>query len=171
VLYSYKLKEMLVVGNLYVALTMLIPFLFGNYVVSGALRGSILLISVMVFFSGFAREIHGTIRDYRGDVKMRRATTLPRAIGVENAALDALLFYLAAVAISIFLFFFVAPFANNPLFGAMIGVSDMMLLYVGLGYVYKKKRAQQFYERTRNVSLLAMGLALVAILISAAVYI
>lgn len=170
-LYSYRLKEVLLVGNAYIAFTMVIPFIYGDYVVSNGLLNSIVLISVMVFFSGFAREIHGTVRDYKGDVKVRRAITLPRAIGIGSAAIDALLFYLVAIAISAYLFLVVPPFALNLVFGPAIGVSDLMLLYVSLGYVYKKRHVQQFYEISRGISLFAMLLALIAIILSALVYV
>ena len=169
VLYSYKLKEVFLLGNIYIALTMVIPFVFGNYVVSASLAWSIVPISAMVFLSGFAREIHGTIRDYGGDVKVRKVRTLPRVVGVRNAASTALLLYAIAVAISAYLFVAVMPFMLNIAFGAIIFVSDLLLMYVGVGYVYTTKR--KFYEKTRNISLLAMGLALIAIVLSTLVYV
>jgi 4-hydroxybenzoate polyprenyltransferase len=168
VLYSYKLKEVFLLGNAYIALTMVIPFVFGNYVVSESLVWAIVPISVMVFMSGLAREIHGTIRDYGGDVKVRKVRTLPRVIGVHGASVSAFALYAIAIAISGYLFSSVPPFMLNWAYAVPIIVSDLMLLYVGLGYVYSAKR--KFYEKTRNVSLLAMGLALIAILASAAFY-
>ncbi|MEM3202623.1 MAG: UbiA family prenyltransferase, partial [Candidatus Micrarchaeaceae archaeon] len=44
-LYSYKLKEMLLLGNMYVAFSMSIPFIFGNYAVSTELMVYTILIS------------------------------------------------------------------------------------------------------------------------------
>ncbi len=164
-LYSYKLKETFLLGNVYVALTMLIPFIFGSYVVSTTLAPGVALVSVMVFLSGLAREIHGTIRDFGGDTKVRKARTLPRVIGTHASSALALVLYAAAVAISAYLFFLVQPFRFNLVYGAIVFVSDLLLLYVGIGYVMVKK--QKFYEKTRNVSLFAMGLALIGILAAA----
>jgi geranylgeranylglycerol-phosphate geranylgeranyltransferase len=163
-LYSYKLKEMLVVGNAYIALAMVIPFFFGNYVVSSTVGEGIVLISAMIFFSGLAREIHGTIRDYEGDVKARKVRTIPTAIGIMPASLLALVLYLAAAAVSAYLFFNIAPFKSNLAFGALIALSDALLLYVGFSHV--SKNAKTFYGIGRNVSLIAMGIALVAIMLS-----
>ncbi|MDE1855329.1 MAG: UbiA family prenyltransferase [Candidatus Micrarchaeota archaeon] len=168
-MYSYVLKEVFLMGNIYVALTMVIPFVFGNYVNTSALQANVLLISAMVFLSGLAREIHGTIRDFRGDVKVRKAKTLPRVIGMRGSATVALVLYILAIAISAFLFLYVAPFALNIVYGTIIFASDLMLLYVGLGYMYTDK--QKFYEKTRSVSLIAMGMALIGIIASALVYI
>jgi len=169
-LYSMRLKEILLVGNVYIALTMVIPFIFGNYVVSTSLSGTVLVLCAMVFLSGMAREIHGTIRDYSGDVKVRNARTLPRVIGIRRAAWVALLFYLAAIAVSAYLFLYVPPFVLNLVFGAIIFVSDLLFLYVGLGYLYKKRKMQEFYDGSRNVSLLAMGLALISIILTVLVH-
>ncbi len=169
-LYSYRLKETLLAGNIYIAFTMAIPFIFGNYVVSATLSGTVLVLSAMVFLSGLAREVHGTIRDYRGDVKARKAKTLPRAIGVRAAAAVAFALYLIAIAISAYLFLSVAPFMLNLAFGAPILASDLMLLYVASGYLFERRKTRQFYDKTRNVSLIAMGLALIAIAFSVLVH-
>lgn len=170
VLYSYRLKEVLLLGNAYIALTMVIPFVFGAYVVGRSISTAVALICVMIFASGLAREIHGTIRDYEGDVRMRNAVSLPRAVGLGPAAYGAMLLYLTAIAVSAFLFVFVAPFAGNLVFTAPILVSDALLAYVAAAYVLRVRHMRKhyaFFERSRNVSLAAMGLALLAILASA----
>lgn len=80
IVYSWKLKEVLLLGNAYIALSMVIPFIYGSYVSGGALAPAIAPVCAMVFLSGLGREIHGTIRDYSGDVKVRNARTLPRRL-------------------------------------------------------------------------------------------
>jgi geranylgeranylglycerol-phosphate geranylgeranyltransferase len=168
ILYSYRMKELFLLGNIYIAFTMVIPFVFGNYVVSSGLTNGIILVSVMVFMSGLAREIHGTIRDYKGDIKVRNVRSLPKVLGVGTSALIALVLYVMAIITSGYLFFTVAPFMTNLIYGVIITVSDLMLLYVAVGYVLE--RSQKFYEKTRNVSLVSMGLALVAIALSALIH-
>jgi geranylgeranylglycerol-phosphate geranylgeranyltransferase len=163
ILYSYKLKGIAVVGNVYIAFSMAIPFIFGNYVVSQNIGAGIIMVSVMIFMSGLAREIHGTIRDLKGDSVARNLRTLPRIIGIEASAALAFLIYLVAILISAYLFFFVSPFAYNLLYALMIGTTDLMLLYTGIGFMFR--RDQKFYGLARNVSLAAMALALVAILL------
>jgi geranylgeranylglycerol-phosphate geranylgeranyltransferase len=168
ILYSYRMKELFLLGNIYIAFTMVIPFIFGNYVVSPKLTNGIMLVSAMVFMSGLAREIHGTIRDYKGDIKVRNVRSLPKVLGIGTSALLALVLYIIAIIISAYLFFAVAPFMMSPIYGIIITVSDLMLLYVAVGYVVQK--SQKFYEKTRNVSLISMGLALVAIVLSALIH-
>jgi geranylgeranylglycerol-phosphate geranylgeranyltransferase len=169
IIYASKLKEMLLVGNAYIALSMAIPFIYGSYVESGALAPAVLPVCAMVFLSGLAREIHGTIRDYSGDVKMRNAMTLPKAAGISAAAAAALVLYVLAIATSAYLFVYVAPFRANLAYVAPVIVSDALLLYVGIGHVlYHTKK---FYLSARDVSLAAMALAILAILIAPLIHI
>ncbi len=164
-LYSYKLKEMLFIGNAYIGLSMAIPFIFGNYVVRTSISESILLVSFMIFLSGLAREIHGTIRDYHGDTEVRNARTMPAAIGKENSAIVAMILYVIAIGISVYLFLLVVPFKNNIAYAIMVGLSDILLGYISIGYLIRKDN--EFYERTRNLSLAAMALALLSFVIVA----
>lgn len=159
-LYSYRLKETLFLGNAYIALSMVIPFIFGSYVVNSSPGTAVIVISVIVFASGLAREIHGTIRDYQGDKKIRNVKTLPRKIGIGASATISLLLYLFAIILSIYLFLYVPPFTNSMTYAVLVGLTDLMLLYVGIGYLMFPK--QKFYDKTRNISLFAMGIALIA---------
>lgn len=165
-LYSYKLKEILLVGNIYIALAMVIPFIYGSYVVSNVLPYAIIVISIMVFLSGLAREIHGTIRDYRGDIKERESVNLPKLVGTRGSSYLALILYLIAISLSVYLFLYVAPFSYNLVFLSMMAASDILVLYSGIGYVLVKSKKSGFYDLSRNISLLAMAIALLAILIS-----
>ena len=163
-LYSYRLKETLFIGNAYIALSMVIPFIFGVYVVSSSLNNAIILVSIMIFLSGLAREIHGTIRDYLGDKKIRDVKTIPAVIGLKNAAILALILYIFAIALSVFLFTSVNPFRYNLVYGLLILIVDLMLAYVAIRSLAVKQKS--YYRLTRNLSLGAMGLALIAILLS-----
>lgn len=165
-LYSYRLKEIPLLGNAYVALSMAIPFIFGDYVVSRTLLPVIVLVFFLVFVSGLGREIDGTIRDFRGDRK-RKALTLPMLFGIRPSAYLGFFLYVAAIEISIHLYLAVAPFMGNLVYGVPILVSDAMLLYSGVVFTAMQSKS---YGLVRNVSLAAMGLALVGILISSVVY-
>lgn len=162
--YSFRLKEFPIVGNAYVALSMSIPFIFGNYVVTNIANSAVMIIFAMIFLAGMAREIDGTIRDYRGDKKMRNVKTLPMVIGMRWSACAALLLYAIAIAISIYMFFRVPPFQNNTVYASMISFVDLMLLYSGIAFVIGDKGRYNF---VRNISLAAMALALITILASA----
>ncbi len=169
-LYSYRLKTMPVIGNAYVALSMAIPFVFGNYAVSNSLNQGIYLVSAMVFLSGLSREVHGTIRDLKGDVKARNAKTLPIYIGVKGSAVFGLILTLFAVLISLFLFATFRPFLWNYYYLVPILVVDILLLYIGIEHVIIKKGRREFYALARHLSLYAMIIAILAIFIAALVH-
>ena len=160
-LYSYKLKEVFLLGNFYVALSMVIPLIYGNFVVSDALTYSVLIISIMIFLAGVSREIHGTVRDYEGD-KKRRVNSLPIKIGKINASIIAGIFYFVAIVLSFYLFFYVAPFYNF-IYLILIILTDVLLGYISVGYIVKNNR--EFYDKARNLSLIAISIALFAILL------
>lgn len=167
-LYSYRLKDMLLLGNIYIAFAMAIPFVFGDFVVSRTLAPGIIAIFFIVFLSGLAREIHGMIRDYHGDAKARRTRNLVQHTGKAKAAQMAFVLYLEAVLISVFVFFFVQPFRYNIYYMMPIAIADIMLAYVAVASVLGG--SQRFYRIARNISLAAMGIALLGYLISSVFY-
>lgn len=169
-LYSHKLKHIPLVGNLYIAFTMVIPFLYGNYVVSYSLSYTIILISFVVFLSGLAREMHGMIRDYGGDIKAGKLKNVVYRIGIRRAAQLSFILYIEAITISIFMFFFSAPFKFNAIYAVIIAVTDIALAYVAVGYLLGKKSGK-FFKLSRNLSLGAMALALIAYLAAALVFV
>ncbi len=161
--YSYRLKDIVLAGNAYIALSMAIPFVFGSYVVSEALPPSIIVIALIVFTAGLAREIHGMIRDKKGD-EARKSRNLLRYMSERNAAVIALVLYAESVLLSIFLFFFVYPFLNNAIYLVPTLVADAVALSVALGFLRKKSRG--FYDMSRNLSLGAMALVALAYLLA-----
>ncbi len=166
-LYSYRLKELLAVGNAYIAAAMAIPFLFGAMAVSGSISPTIILLSATVLASGFAREVHGTIRDFEGDKMVRNVRSIPTYIGVRAASYLAALFYVIAIVLSVWLFFFAEPFLHNLFYLAGILAVDSLLVYVSASYIaVRKSNRRAVFARTRNLSLLAMGLALLIYLLS-----
>lgn len=163
-LYAYRLKGMLILGNAYIALSMVIPFIYGSYVAASGVNGNIILISFVIFLSGFAREIHGMIRDYAGDVKERHVKNLIYHIGTARSAYLAAILYVEAVAISLFMFAYKPPFQYNLAYLVPILLVDVILLYVSIGYM-RVKNTRSFLRLSRNLSLGAMALALVIYLI------
>lgn len=161
-LYSYRLKDMVLWGNAYVALAMVIPFIYGDFVVSASLAPVIIWISFIIFLSGLGREIHGAIRDREGDTKARKTKNLITAIGAQKSALFAFTLYCEAIAISVVLFFISPPFQYNLVYIVPITVANIMFFYVAIGYLRNSTR--KFYDLARNLSLGAMALALITYL-------
>jgi hypothetical protein len=77
--------------------------------------------------------------------------------------------YLEGIAISLFMFVFLLPFKYNLVYIVPIVVANLMFFYVAVGYLSKDSR--RFFDMSRNLSLLAMGIALISYLISAIFYI
>lgn len=171
-LYSYKLKELFVIGNAYIAFSMVIPFIYGNYVVSTTLSNTIELVSVVIFLAGFAREVHGMIRDYRGDAKARKVRNLVYYCGIDISSLIAGVMYLIAILVSLWMFVVPGPFWYNAVYIFPIVVVDLCLLYVTVGYSARLYAInKRFFSNARNISLAAMTLAIVTYLLAALVFI
>lgn len=158
-LYSYKLKDLPLLGNIYIGFSMAIPLIFGDYVVSQSLSVNVILISLIIFLSGLARELHGTIRDYSGDQKARQSKNIVHHIGAQRSAQYAFVFYIEAVGLSIFMFFFRAPFYHNIIYLIPILFVDALLLYVAYTHLVDYK-SERLFRSSRNISLGAMALAL-----------
>lgn len=172
-LYSYKLKEILLIGNVYVAFSMAIPFIFGNYVISYAINPNILIISAIILSSGIAREIHGMIRDFKGDRKIRDLKSIPYYIGIKESSAVAFGLYIIAILLSISMFFFLPPFHSNLFYLFTIAIVDAALVYVNISYLSLKgiKNRKKMFKLSRNLSLAAMSVALVIFLLSNFIYI
>jgi geranylgeranylglycerol-phosphate geranylgeranyltransferase len=98
--YNFRLKELPLVGNIYIAASMAIPFLFGNFVVTNEPYLPVASIALVAFMGGLGREVIKTTEDMEGDVAHRKARTLPVVIGKENAILFAACCYAAIAPLS-----------------------------------------------------------------------
>jgi geranylgeranylglycerol-phosphate geranylgeranyltransferase len=159
VIYNWKLKDLPVVGNAYIALTMAIPFIFGNYVVSpGSLAPIAVVLGCLGFVAGFAREIIKSVQDMEGDIKARGSKTLPVMIGKRPALFVALLSYLAFIPLS------AVPFVSglSATIPAMILVAsgDILILTI-CGCAWRGD-----YRFARNASLAAFALGMLGIMLA-----
>lgn len=168
ILYNYKLKDMPLLGNIYIAFTMAIPFVFGNFVVSSRLRVISLVLAMLGFISGLAREIVKSIQDVEGDLRARKAQTLPIVIGRKNASVFAVIFYIMFIPLSY------TPF----LYGLKMSVIPMVLVFIGnLGILYNillvykaihesDKSSKGYLRKARNVTLVALFIGLIGYLVA-----
>ncbi len=172
ILYSYRLKEVLLVGNLYIAFTMVIPFIYGNFIVADSFNTNIILISFVIFLSGLAREIHGMMRDYSGDIKGRNIKNVVYYLKPRNSGAIAAVLYFEAIAISIAMFFLYRPFQGNAVYLIPIAAADIALAYVAMLGIYNGQSAKSnAYSIIRNASLGAMSVALLTYLAAALFYV
>jgi len=163
VAYSYILKKILLLGNAFVAFSMAVPFLFGNYIVSNQIAVSIQILSSIAFLTGLGREIIKSIQDMTGDKKYGR-WTLPIALGKKLPLAFAIIYILLAVVMSFIPFLVLPKFYHNIFYLAPIIVTDMLLLKSAYLSAHLKK-----LEKVRKMSLLAIGIGLIGFLLGALV--
>jgi len=84
VLYSFKLKKVLVLGHVFVSYLVASSFVFGGFAVNLDNMVPVLVLSMIAFFSNISREIIKTIEDVRGDWH-GRVKSLPITFGEKNA--------------------------------------------------------------------------------------
>ena len=167
VLYSSKLKDVAVIGNLYIASTMAVPFIYGGLAVADKIPLSILLLSSTAFVSGFGREIMGAARDVRGDRRGRGSATLPVLIGVKNCLVLSSLLYLLSILLSFLPYFYVEEYRGDAFYLAPAVIADLIFAYIAFGSL--RKTSKEFMLLSRKLSLAAMFVALLGFLAGALV--
>jgi len=160
VAYNWKLKDMPLAGNAYIALTMAIPFVFGNYVISSTLSPLNLTLALLGFVAGLAREIIKSVQDVEGDVAARGSKTLPVVIGKKASLAAAVSLYLLFIALSA-LPFAMGLKASIPA-SLLIAAADALVLLIC--YNIATRSAFGF---ARNASLVAFTLGMLGFLLLA----
>ena len=158
VLYNWKLKDLPLVGNSYIALTMAIPFIFGNYVVSDELSNVALIMAALGFVAGMAREIIKSVQDMEGDVKARKSKTLPVIIGERGSVTAAVVLYHVFIVLTIVPLVWLNA-GVIPI--ALVAAADLLILFIS----YKTLRKD--YKFARNASLAAFLMGLLGLLVAA----
>jgi len=155
--YSYKLKDVALVGNIYIALTMAIPFVFGNMAVSDSISPSITVLALIAFVTGLGREVMGTVRDIEGDRLRPGARTLPMIIGTRMALIYSSLLYVLAALMSIVPFILIPQYKNDLNYLVPVAICDVILLYIAARSLSNSK---EFLESARKLSLAGMAFGL-----------
>jgi geranylgeranylglycerol-phosphate geranylgeranyltransferase len=163
-LYSFRLKDIAIIGNAYIALTMAVPFIYGSLAVSTELPPAVMLLSSIAFVSGLAREIMGTVRDVKGDKRGRGSKTLPMLIGVGHSLMLSSLLYITAIALSAIPYLCIPPYMWNIFYAIPALLADLMLSYVALFSL--KNHSSEFMKSSRNITLAAMCIALLGFLLA-----
>lgn len=159
VLYNWKLKDAPLIGNIYIAFTMAIPFVFGSFVVSDSLGSVALILAALGFVAGLAREIIKSVQDMEGDVKARGSKTLPVIIGKKAAAGIAVILYLLFIPLTAMPFFFGLEAVPHSVI--LIIAADIMIIAICSRII------SEDYRFARNASLLSFFIGLVGLLLSA----
>ncbi len=160
ILYNWKLKDLPLVGNIYIGLSMAIPFIFGNLVVHEWILPVPTTLALLAFIAGVGREIVKSVQDMKGDVKARRSRTLPVIIGEKGSIMIASALYLLFVPLSFAPFYFGLP--QNMISILIIALADGILM--GMTYSLLTKPSPNVYKRVRNYTLIAFAAGMIAIL-------
>ena len=95
--YNSRAKRTGLPGNLIVASSLAIPFIYGGAVGGGSIAGSLLLLMALTaFFSGVGREVVKAMADVEGDAK-RNVNSVARTRGLRVASRVGAVFFLLAV--------------------------------------------------------------------------
>ena len=150
VVYSWKLKKVMLIGNFTVSFASASIFLFGS-LLSGAITATILILSLIAFSANTGREITKAIEDVRGDRRIK-AKTLPVVIGNSFSAWVAIFFIIFAVLFSSLPYVF-HLLSINYLY--LVIVSDAMFLYSCFAILISTHKSQQMMKMAMFVSLIA----------------
>jgi geranylgeranylglycerol-phosphate geranylgeranyltransferase len=100
-LYDYRAKKYGLAGNLIVASSLAIPFIYGGVISGGAVLDSLLLFMALTsFLSGVGREVVKAMADVAGDEK-RGVRSYARVHGLRGAAAVGAAFFVGAVVTSL----------------------------------------------------------------------
>ena len=164
ILYNWKLKDLPLLGNAYIALSMSIPFVFGNVAVAQVLSPLVLVLASLGFVSGLAREILKSVQDMEGDIIARKSRTLPIVIGAKPSLLIASVLYFSFIIIS-FVPFSVGLSLTFFSIGGIAG-ADLLIAYI-IYLLFIHGPDKQVLKDARNISLAALFIGMIGILIAA----
>jgi geranylgeranylglycerol-phosphate geranylgeranyltransferase len=154
-LYNSRAKKTGLGGNLIVASSLAIPFIYGGAVSGGSIGGSLLLMMALTaFFSGVGREVVKAMADVEGDVK-RDVNSVARRKGQAFASRVGALFFLLAVVTSW------VPLLTglaNEVYTIGVVIPDAIFLYLAFAIVVRHNPASAY--RVKKIALAGMTVGL-----------
>ncbi|MDG6911011.1 MAG: geranylgeranylglycerol-phosphate geranylgeranyltransferase [Nitrososphaerota archaeon] len=155
-LYNSRGKKAGVWGNLIVASSLAIPFIYGGAVAHGSLLGSLLLMMALTaFFSGVGREVVKAMADIEGDAK-RDVNSVARKRGLVPASRIGALFFLLAVVTSW------VPLLTglaNEVYAIGVVIPDAIFAFLAVTIVYRHDASSAL--RVKNIALAGMTVGLI----------
>jgi geranylgeranylglycerol-phosphate geranylgeranyltransferase len=164
VVYNIYLKDTGLPGNLFIASTMGIPFIYGSLAVGGEISLPIVTLTLIAFLSGTGREILKDVMDVEGD-SARNSRTLARTRGITFASRTSVLFFLVAICLSPLPFLLQTgqSYHHNLKYLIPVAITDLLLLLVILRALKLSHPGDAV--PLRKISLLALGIGLVGFLL------
>jgi len=162
VLYNYKLKDVALIGNIIISMSMAIVFIFTEIAIVGTITNTSIFMGLTSMFSGLGREIYKTVQDMEGDIKARNSKTLPVLIGKQNSIHLGTISIILAIFGAIYMYFEIIPMKENLAYLIIAGISILLFLK-SISLVYSKENK---FKEIRNLTLQAMSIGLISFLIS-----
>jgi geranylgeranylglycerol-phosphate geranylgeranyltransferase len=153
IIYSWKLKKVVLLGNFTVSWLAASIFLFGS-LLSSFITATIFILFLMAFSSNIGREIAKAIEDVEGDKKIK-ARTLPIVAGRNFAAWIAAIFIIFAVLFSFLPYIF---YLLDIKYLLIVTIADIIFLYSCFAIFLSPKKSQKMMK-------IAMFIALIAFLV------
>ena len=154
-LYNSRAKRTGLPGNLIVASSLAIPFIYGGAVSGGSIGGSLLLMMALTaFFSGVGREVVKAMADVEGDAK-RSVNSVARSRGLRAASGVGALFFVLAVVTSW------VPLVTglaDQLYTYGVLIPDAIFLYLAVAIVARPEPSGAF--RVKRIALAGMTVGL-----------
>jgi geranylgeranylglycerol-phosphate geranylgeranyltransferase len=154
-LYNSWAKKTGLPGNLIVASSLAIPFIYGGAVSGGSIVGSLLLLMALTaFFSGVGREVVKGMADVEGDSK-RDVNSIARRNGLRSASAVGAGFFLVAVFTSW------VPLLTglaNTIYTVGVAVPDAIFLYLAAAIVMRNSPGSAY--KVKRVALAGMTVGL-----------
>jgi geranylgeranylglycerol-phosphate geranylgeranyltransferase len=165
IIYNYRMKDIPLLGNMFIGTTMGIPFVFAEAAFSGGITAKSAYLFCVAFVIGFAREIVKSVEDYKGDAAARGSMTLPVLVGPKLSMTVAGIVFLAFIPFSYFflidVFRQIKAIALIPLMAAYL-----LIIYSALRCLFCNGECRQEAATVKKATLLAMAIGLLAMLLS-----
>ena len=162
ILYNFKLKDVALVGNIIISMSMAIVFIFTEIAIVGTITNTSIFMGLTSMFSGLGREIYKTVQDMEGDVKARNSKTLPVLIGKGNSIHLGTISIILAIFGALYMYFEIIPMKENVAYLVIAGISILLFLK-SISLVYSNENK---FKEIRNLTLQAMSIGLISFLIS-----
>jgi len=169
-LYNFILKRHGIIGNMTVAVSTIVPYLYGNFILSfnsiqdlsrlnALLSPAVSWFSIVSFFAVTGREVIKTISDIDGD-RVRGVRSVAICWGKENAAKIGAMFFILAVVCTL------GPYIFRQMGEIyLLAVSFPDALFVYLAYSILKDSSRENVLRVKRVALNGMLIGFVSFVI------
>jgi len=159
--YNFSAKKYGLAGNLIVASSLAIPFIYGGVVTGGNITSLLIFMALTSFLAGVGREVVKAMADTEGDAK-RRIKSFAISHGQRAASAVGALFFILAVAASQ-----LPVLLGKATLLYLVGVIAPDLLFVYLAVSIGRKPSPQNALVVKRTALFGMLLGLVVFIIGA----